>query len=194
LKKLCWLAEIFLRNWCRRLLSCWRSIITAKPTSARSSLWPGSFTGLRVGLAAIKALGEILQKPIVPVSLLEVAALASAVQGRVMVALDGGREEIYAGEYEVQNDTPHVISERLLTKQECLSRSAEASLPIVTRDPALAASAREAGRSVIVLETIDATMIARLGWKKLQAGVNVSPHELEANYIRRSDAEIFAKG
>ncbi len=37
---------------------------------------PGSFTGLRVGLAAIKALAEILQKPIVPVSLLELIATA----------------------------------------------------------------------------------------------------------------------
>src|ERR1700686_659943 len=37
---------------------------------------PGSFTGLRVGLAAIKALGEILKKPIVAVSRLEVVALA----------------------------------------------------------------------------------------------------------------------
>jgi tRNA threonylcarbamoyladenosine biosynthesis protein TsaB len=35
---------------------------------------PGSFTGLRVGLAAIKALAEILQKPIAAISLLEVIA------------------------------------------------------------------------------------------------------------------------
>src|SRR5436190_139685 len=35
---------------------------------------PGSFTGLRVGLAAVKALAEILQKPIAAVSLLEAIA------------------------------------------------------------------------------------------------------------------------
>ena len=35
--------------------------------------------------------------------------------------------------------------------------------------------------------------IARLGWKKILAGETVSPETLEANYIRRSDAEIFSK-
>jgi tRNA A37 threonylcarbamoyladenosine modification protein TsaB len=35
--------------------------------------------------------------------------------------------------------------------------------------------------------------IARLGWEKIRKGETVSPEDLEANYIRRSDAEIFAR-
>ena len=58
---------------------------------------PGSFTGLRVGLAAIKALAEILHKPIVPVSLLEVVAVASRVSGKLLAVLDAGRGEVADG-------------------------------------------------------------------------------------------------
>src|SRR5216110_2464124 len=68
---------------------------------------PGSFTGLRVGLAAIKALAEVLAKPIAAVSLLEAVAMAGGVEGDVIAALDAGRKEIYAGEYEV-----HATSKR----------------------------------------------------------------------------------
>src|SRR3974390_1819458 len=66
---------------------------------------PGSFTGLRVGLAAIKALAEILRKPIVPVSLLEVMARsvvwAAGSDGTTVpfaVALDAGRNEVFVGQ------------------------------------------------------------------------------------------------
>src|ERR1700686_3449660 len=52
---------------------------------------PGSFTGLRVGLAAIKALAEVLQQPIAAVSLLEAVAYSGPTHGRVLAALDAGR-------------------------------------------------------------------------------------------------------
>jgi tRNA threonylcarbamoyladenosine biosynthesis protein TsaB len=152
---------------------------------------PGSFTGLRVGLAAIKALAEILRKPIVPVSLLEVVAVASGAQGKILAALDAGRGEVYVGEYEFENDGARLVREQLLTKDELL---AEAQGVVVrTPDEILAGSVRASGISVSLVAPIEAAMIAKLGWRKLQAGLVVSPEQLEANYIRRSDAEIFAK-
>jgi tRNA threonylcarbamoyladenosine biosynthesis protein TsaB len=152
---------------------------------------PGSFTGLRVGLAAIKALAEILEKPIVPVSLLELVATASRAQGKVVAALDGGRGEVFFGAYEIVGDLVQVLQEELLSKPEFLN-AARAST-VATPDLTLAASARDAGLSVIATETPSAQMIARFGWKKLQAGHTVSPEQLEANYMRRSDAEMFVK-
>jgi tRNA A37 threonylcarbamoyladenosine modification protein TsaB len=52
---------------------------------------------------------------------------------------------------------------------------------------------RAAGIKVHEIEHPRSDVIARLGWEKILAGKTVSPAELEANYIRRSDAEIFAK-
>jgi len=152
---------------------------------------PGSFTGLRVGLAAIKALAEILGKPIVPVSLLELVATASCAQGKVVAALDGGRGEVYFGAYEIAADSVRVLREELVSRAEFLSLARESS--VATPDSALAAAARDHGLNVFPIERPDAEMIARFGWKKLQAGETVSPERLEANYLRRSDAEMFVK-
>jgi tRNA threonylcarbamoyladenosine biosynthesis protein TsaB len=153
---------------------------------------PGSFTGLRVGLAAIKALAEILQKPIVPVSLLEVIAVSGRKkEGKILSALDAGRGEIYLGEYEVKASDARRISEQLVTREEFSSAARNA--PLITADVALANLAQDAGANVITIPAPDAAMIARYGWKKLHEAATVTPEQLEANYIRRTDAEIFAK-
>jgi len=152
---------------------------------------PGSFTGLRVGLAAIKGLAEVLRKPIVPVSLLELVALASGNEGKVLSALDAGRGEVYSGEYEITGQVAHVLREQLISKSELLS--AEAGSLISTPDETLAGLARDAGLKVFNIETVSVQMIAQLGWRKLRDGETVTPEQLEANYIRRTDAEIFAK-
>lgn len=177
---------------------------------------PGSFTGLRVGLAAIKALAEGLQKPIVAISLLEAVACSGSERGRVLTVLDAGRGDFYVGDYEILAQDPgqlhsdvavqlHRHSERLLSGKQLL---AEAGLraeqikagqvrAVVTPDAALdeklGASLRDLGLRVERIEYPNSAVIARLGWERLLQGQTVRPEELEANYIRQSDAEIFSK-
>lgn len=151
---------------------------------------PGSFTGLRVGLAAIKALGEILRKPIVPVSLLEAIALAGHRDGRVFAALDAGRGEVYVGAYEIVRESARLLEEQLLARDEFLSVVRHSV--VATPDAALSELVRGTALSVVVADPPNANALAGLGLSKLRAGQSVSPEQLEANYIRRSDAEIFS--
>jgi tRNA threonylcarbamoyladenosine biosynthesis protein TsaB len=165
---------------------------------------PGSFTGLRVGLAAIKALAEALRKPIAAISLLEAVAWSStawsgrawsstaqgAARGRVLAALDAGRGDVYVGDYELAPQL-RMHSERLLSRDEFIAIAKGAT--VVTPDAALAEMVRAAGVHVERIEYPGSAVIARMGWEHLKRGQTVRPEELEANYIRHSDAEIFSK-
>jgi tRNA threonylcarbamoyladenosine biosynthesis protein TsaB len=148
---------------------------------------PGSFTGLRIGLAAVKALADVLQKPIAAVSLLQVCAVESGLRGNIVAALDAGRGDVYVGE----QDNGDFWREHMLSRAEFLEH-AKAST-VVTPDAALVAALETAGLSGLLLPAISAGAVARLGWRQLQRGEVVSPEKLEANYIRRTDAEMLER-
>jgi tRNA threonylcarbamoyladenosine biosynthesis protein TsaB len=152
---------------------------------------PGSFTGLRVGLAAVKALAEVLQKPIATVSLLEVVAAIGSRPGIVLAAMDAGRGEVYLGEYNWQAATATCISEQLLSRQSFAARCR--GRRVVTADSGWAETARQSGAEVEQIAEPDSASIAQLGWRKILRKETTAPDYLDANYIRRSDAEIFAK-
>ena len=84
-----------------------------------------------------------------------------------------------------------MLREQLLSKDEFLSLASKT--PVASPDTAIADLARNAGHFISLVDWPNAATIARSGWMKLQAKQTVTPEQLEANYIRRSDAEIFAK-
>jgi tRNA threonylcarbamoyladenosine biosynthesis protein TsaB len=177
---------------------------------------PGSFTGLRVGLAAIKGFAEILRRPIVSVSLLEVLAPASRMTAAVhdakpdavfhyAVALDAGRGEAFVGQYEIRmastgDDAPKPLGESLTTLENLAGLLESGVIHwIATPDQAVfeALSKRvpESNRRCIRrnVRRPRSIEVATRGWQKLMAGETLTPEQLEANYMRRSDAEVFAK-
>ena len=149
---------------------------------------PGSFTGLRVGLAAIKALAEILQKPIAAVSLLEALALSAKLDGRVVAAVDAGRGEVYVGTYEVRGGSATCISEEVLSTAELTAFAAKGK--VVMPDQNLVDVLTAAGVTAIKVEPPRADSIAMLGFRRVQSEETVTPEALDATYIRRSEAEI----
>jgi tRNA threonylcarbamoyladenosine biosynthesis protein TsaB len=156
---------------------------------------PGSFTGLRVGLSAVKGLAEVLQTPIAVVSLLEALAVLSEQQGRIVAALDAGREEVYFGICDVTGRRGSRIEEHLLPHGEFLSKIKDENIEqIVTSDDSMVQLGMSAGLPVQKIERPDSGAVAPIGLQKLLAGETVGVQELDANYIRRSDAEIFSSG
>ena len=80
-----------------------------------------------------------------------------------------------------------LVKEQLLTKAEAFANRESV---LVTSDKTLSEAAATAGLSVSLVDVLDAGSIAVLGWRKIKAGLIVSPEDMEANYIRRTDAEI----
>ncbi|MBV8207449.1 MAG: tRNA (adenosine(37)-N6)-threonylcarbamoyltransferase complex dimerization subunit type 1 TsaB [Acidobacteria bacterium] len=157
---------------------------------------PGAFTGLRVGIATVKALAEALRRPLAAISALELVASKALRPGeRVVAALDAGRKEVYAGLYaaSAEQEWPTCNTEFLASLDE-LKRWVETNCPdaaVVTPDEAIVTAMRGLG-SATQVPYPGAADLAAAGWRRLRAGITAPVAELDANYIRRSDAEIFS--
>jgi tRNA threonylcarbamoyladenosine biosynthesis protein TsaB len=154
---------------------------------------PGSFTGLRVGLATVKGLCEVLRNPLATVSMLEAIALTYGRPGQsVTVALDAGRGEVYVGEYEVSGDHAGVMHECIVKLDAFAAEAVNIRGDLLTPDAKVAEALRSATADVRLVPAIRADQIGRIGLRKLLAGETVDPATVDVNYIRRSDAELFS--
>ncbi len=155
---------------------------------------PGSFTGVRIGLAAIKGLAEATGKPAVAVSNLEAMASFGSAALRAVV-LDARRGEIYGAVYDAAGKA--VVPESVLPFATWLSTLPAGDLEFIATDftpfAASVAATPFAGAPVVQAPRALASAIGRIALRRLQAGQAADPAALDANYVRRSDAELFWK-
>jgi tRNA threonylcarbamoyladenosine biosynthesis protein TsaB len=147
---------------------------------------PGSFTGVRVGVAAVKGLAEGARIPVVVASRLAVLAFAA---GTSSAALDAHRQEVYLR----LGGTGDNQDRELLAGAQELAELGPAPSRIAVCDEAAADVLKAAWPAAELLRTAAPTAADALRLFAQQGGEAVDLAMLDGHYLRRSDAEIFGE-
>jgi tRNA threonylcarbamoyladenosine biosynthesis protein TsaB len=145
-----------------------------------SASGPGSFTGVRVGLTAVKGLAEATGRKAIAISNLQALASFGTRPLRAIV-IDARRGEVYAAVYDAALE---LVSDEVVTNAgKWLATLGDGQLEFITRgfyidrSPSLEASGPLAGA------------IGKIAASKPELAKD--PADIDANYVRRSDAELL---
>jgi tRNA threonylcarbamoyladenosine biosynthesis protein TsaB len=143
---------------------------------------PGSFTGVRVGLACVKGLAEAMGKPAVGVSNLQAIASFGTAPLRAAV-IDARRGDVYGAVYDASG---RLVQGEVVAKLAAwLEKLPSGNLEILSPDfECEGITIKKTPRAI-------AGMVARIAFDRLAHGDAGDPAALDANYVRRSDAELF---
>jgi tRNA threonylcarbamoyladenosine biosynthesis protein TsaB len=180
-----------------------------------AAVGPGSFTGLRIGLATVKAFAACTGKKCVAVSTLAAIAHAAGASESTVALLPAGRGEVYAQMFSVANEdvraldtAVHITPGQLLQKDGSLPQlrwagdgarmhfealRAWANAKQIPLADGRAEDSGEAGWGVpaVAARGVElAVSVAALGLKEYRKGNAVGADDLRAVYVRPSDAEI----
>ncbi|MBI5380039.1 MAG: tRNA (adenosine(37)-N6)-threonylcarbamoyltransferase complex dimerization subunit type 1 TsaB [Nitrospirae bacterium] len=161
------------------------------------SVGPGSFTGLRVGMATAQGLAFALEIPIAPIPTLEALAWSlPQATGFLCPILDAKQGEVYAAIYRYNPDgkLDTLLGERVITPRDLaasirgpvtfLGEGAERYGPLLRQMLPHAEFAHSAARYP------SAAQVGILGLALLARGGGVQPEALRPRYLRRAEAEV----
>jgi tRNA threonylcarbamoyladenosine biosynthesis protein TsaB len=167
---------------------------------------PGSFTGIRVGLAAAQGWAGAFARPVCGVSVLEAMVAAADPRGQVAISLlDARRSEFYCGifrrepaveleeaRFDLSGEGMVLNASGVVALAESLSRSGEREAVFITREDDQAARelAAQLPAEWTTVSNHQAAAIARVALRAARDGRLQSPEDLDAFYIRRPDAEL----
>ncbi len=160
------------------------------------SLGPGSFTGLRIGMAAAKGIVFAAGLPLLGVSTFDAIALSCPVIDRPLwCLLDARKQEVYACCYEPgKNGRPVAVNSPVAERPELLA--ARINTPVFFAGPGVDAYARcfaAVSGAILVPAALSSPRASRtgfLGAEQLAAGSTLDPATAVPLYVRASDAEI----
>ncbi len=170
---------------------------------------PGSFTGVRLGMTAVKGLAEVHRKQIVPVSTLETAAFAAAVSPspwpRLFAPiLDARRGQVFGAVYREEAGRWKSVAEQTVS---ALASFIDRVTKHAASEPQIAVTFcginlapfvptfEKAGwhASLVEVSPCLAGPLVQIATQRLSEGLGVDASLAEANYVRLSDAELFWK-
>jgi len=164
------------------------------------SIGPGSFTGLRIGLATAKTLAYALQIPIVGVPSLAALAYGCSVPGVILAPmLDAQKGNVYQAVFQWQNGELQELREtRVVDIHEALEDLTQYNLPVLVMGEAAVLHSEkiqkvgknlELAKPHLIIQR--AASVAGVGHTLLKEGKVQDVMTLEPVYIRRSEAEVL---
>jgi len=166
---------------------------------------PGSFTGVRVGLTTVKAWSDVHLRPIAAVSRLEaIAAQAEPTAGVVAAFTDAHREQIFGALYRRKEQKLGLVEEEMVIDpgkfvEWVAKKAGEPPVVWYSTDPDRVTHQEEwvardkMGEKLQRVSPTLAPAIGKIGFTMAKEGRLIDAVRLDANYVRRSDAEIFWK-
>jgi tRNA threonylcarbamoyladenosine biosynthesis protein TsaB len=167
---------------------------------------PGSFTGVRVGLTTVKAWSEVHGRPIAAVSRLEaIAAQSTGSSPYVAAYIDARRNQIFAALYRRQAALLERVDEEMVIAPDkflewCAANTGAEKIDWLSTDSNCVTQTQQWSSRLALSETVQeispvlAPRIGQIGYRLALQNQLTDALSLDANYVRRSDAETFWKG